>query len=97
MKFFAPYKRFRVVVNGIKLYFPTGSRFVEDDNTREIEAIKHIPIELGKITNAAGECVNCPKPKPTKPIEAPEGKTKTKAKKSRPKKAQATEEQTTSD
>lgn len=59
-KFYAPYKKFRTVVDGITLLFPQGSRFVPDDNEREIAAIKKIPIELGEIKDAAGEVVNLP-------------------------------------
>ena len=59
-KFIAPYKKFRVVVDGINLLFPFGSRIVDDDNLAELAAIKKIPIELGEIKNAAGEVVNAP-------------------------------------
>ena len=59
-KFFAPYKKFRARVDGLVLYFPRGSRFVQDDNQREIDAIKRIPIALGEIKDADGNVVNLP-------------------------------------
>ncbi|KKN47794.1 hypothetical protein LCGC14_0659150 [marine sediment metagenome] len=75
MKFYAPYKTFRVKIGGRVLLFPNGVRNVEASNREEIKAIKSIPIKLGEIRDLSGEVVNRPKkpsPKPkTKPAAKP--------------------------
>lgn len=60
MKFYAPYKTFRVKVGGRVLLFPNGVRNVEESNLKEIAAIKSIPIELGEIRDREGNVVNEP-------------------------------------
>ena len=69
MKFYAPYKNFRVMIGGRVLRFPNAVRTVQDNNLDEIKAIKSIPIELGEIRDVSGEVVNksqitTPKAKP---------------------------------
>ncbi len=71
MRFYAPYKNFRVMMGGRVLRFPNGSRTVEDGNLEEIKAIKSIPIEKGEIRDVSGDVVNKPltptgKPKATR-------------------------------
>ncbi len=74
MKFYAPYKGFRVAVGGRVLRFPNGVRNVGEDNLEEIKAIKSIPIELGEIRDLSGEVVNQP-PKPAQKAKpAPKAK-----------------------
>ncbi len=63
MKFYAPYKTFRVKIGGRVLLFPNGVRNVEESNLEEIAAIKSIPIKLGEIRDLSGEVVNRP-PRP---------------------------------
>ena len=61
MRFFAPYKKFRMTVNGSILYFIKGRLDTDDENV--IKAIKKIPEEKGLITDLSGSVVNKSKPR----------------------------------
>jgi hypothetical protein len=85
MKFYAPYKNFRVMIGGRVIRFPHGVRNVDESNLEEIKAIKSIPIELGEIRDVSGEVVNDrPKPGP-KPKTAPKAKPAAASAKPKPK------------
>ena len=70
LRFYAPYKKFRVVVDDITLFFPNGSREVQESDKAEIMALKKVPISIGEIRDLNGHVVNAPKkkisPKPSK-------------------------------
>ncbi len=65
-RFYTDQKNLRVTVDGILLRFYEGRRFVADTNTREIEAVKNIPIALAEVRDRDGNVVNIPKDNPLK-------------------------------